>query len=204
VGWTDVTPSTVGYNTDIDPFPFDVAKAKQLLADAGYPGGNGFGKLILNTQQGQAVTNIPDAAQVIADSWRKNLGLDVEVRVGDATALKNATTTTDSLWGQLLLRDNNTRIDALDFTWRRYAGTNFDRATDDPDVIALANNATSIFDPAERERALIALYKRLADEQYDISIGTFSIPWGVGPRVQAWTPYPLAFYPSALDTITLR
>src|SRR5215831_9540661 len=43
-GWTDVTPSTVGYSPDVDPFPFDLAKARQLLSDAGYPGGNGFGK----------------------------------------------------------------------------------------------------------------------------------------------------------------
>jgi hypothetical protein len=25
-----------------------------------------------------------------------------------------------------------------------------------------------------------------------------------GPRIQTWQPYPLAFYPSALHTITLK
>jgi peptide/nickel transport system substrate-binding protein len=47
--WGDVTPSTIGYTPELDPFPFDPDKARQLLADAGYPGGQGFGRLIVNT-----------------------------------------------------------------------------------------------------------------------------------------------------------
>ena len=52
--------------------------------------------------------------------------------------------------------------------------------------------------------SLDSVYKRLADEQFEITIGAFNIPWGVGPRVTAWQPYPLALYPSALDSITLK
>ena len=48
-GWAGVTPSTIGYSPDLTPFPFDPDRARQLLAEAGYPDGKGFGKLVVNT-----------------------------------------------------------------------------------------------------------------------------------------------------------
>ena len=38
-GWTHVNPSAIGYSPEVDPWPYDPAKDRQLLADAGYPGG---------------------------------------------------------------------------------------------------------------------------------------------------------------------
>jgi peptide/nickel transport system substrate-binding protein len=100
-GWAHVTPSTIGYSPELDPWPFDPDKARQLLADAGYPGGEGFGKLIVNTWVSTAMPFLPESAQVAADSWRNELGLDVEVRVGDEAALKEARScggTTRPVW----------------------------------------------------------------------------------------------------------
>jgi peptide/nickel transport system substrate-binding protein len=48
-GWAAVTPSTIGYTPELDPFPYDPEKARQLLAEAGYPSGEGVGKVILHT-----------------------------------------------------------------------------------------------------------------------------------------------------------
>jgi hypothetical protein len=36
-----------------------------------------------------------------------------------------------------------------------------------------------------------------------MSFGYINIPFGVGSRIETWEPYPLAFYPTALHTITL-
>jgi ABC-type oligopeptide transport system substrate-binding subunit len=56
---------------------YDVAAAKQLLADAGYPDGKGFPKLTLWLRNEAPVRQA--VAQAIAASIKQNLGIDVEV-----------------------------------------------------------------------------------------------------------------------------
>jgi hypothetical protein len=42
----------------------------------------GFGKLIVHTHPSSAIPFQVEAAQLAAEFWRRELGLDVEVRVG--------------------------------------------------------------------------------------------------------------------------
>ena len=55
----------------------DVAKAKALLAEAGYPGGKGFPKMTFLYNTGAGHQNIAAAVQ---DMWKKNLGVDIELK----------------------------------------------------------------------------------------------------------------------------
>ena len=58
-------------------YPYDIEKAKQLLADAGFPNGEGFPKQTLKLRTAAA---IPLAvAQAYASTLNKELGIDVEV-----------------------------------------------------------------------------------------------------------------------------
>ena len=69
------TPSTYGYNPAVKPYAYDPAKARQLLAEAGYP--NGFTVLMETT----AVTSgASDVLQVVADDLGK-VGIKVNVNV---------------------------------------------------------------------------------------------------------------------------
>jgi peptide/nickel transport system substrate-binding protein len=203
-GWSVVTPSTIGYTPKLDPWPFDPDKARQLLADAGYPGGKGFGKLIVNTNPPTAMPFLVESAQLAADMWRRELGLDVEVRVTDDVAITKARQAGE-LFGQIQWAEQETRTDATGYITKRYGDPKEpDRLTEDPELNRLTQESLNIVDLEQRAEASKELYARLKDESYYLAIGYSNILWAVGPRVVTWQPYPMALYPSALHTITLK
>jgi peptide/nickel transport system substrate-binding protein len=67
-------PKVVGYSPDITSYPFDMEKAKALLAEAGYP--NGF-RATVYTNDNKARMNVAEVLQ----SQLKKIGIDLEVRV---------------------------------------------------------------------------------------------------------------------------
>ena len=68
-------PSTAGYTTRAR-IPSDIEAAKALLAEAGYPNGEGFPKasIIFNTSE-----NHRSIAAAIQEMWRKHLNIEVEL-----------------------------------------------------------------------------------------------------------------------------
>jgi peptide/nickel transport system substrate-binding protein len=208
-GWWVVTPSTIGYSPDLDPYPYDPDKARQLLAEAGYPGGEGFGKLIVNTDESPFIPFLPESAQLAAEFWRRELGLDVEVRVLDATTMTRDLATNPELFdGQVNWRENDARLDATAIVrlyYAPYGGRPAARLRhNDPEAYSLAEQAIAAIGQAEEEKILNSVYQRLREEAYTLAIGYINTPWGVGPRIATWQPYPVAQYASALHTITLK
>jgi peptide/nickel transport system substrate-binding protein len=203
-GYNGITPSTIGYTPGLDPRPFDPDKARQLLADAGYPGGQGFGELIVNVFPSPSMPNQVNAALLAAEFWKRELGLDVEVKVGDSTALKDQANAGE-LNGQILWRDNETETDKTSSISGSHGDPqNLNRLHEDPGLLRLVQETIQIVDSDQRAEALKTLYLRLHDESYYVSIGYAHIPWAVGPRVLTWQPYPLSAWPSAYHTITLK
>ncbi len=203
-GWNLWVPSTLGYSPDIDPWPQDVAKARKLLADAGYPGGKGFGNLILNTYASSSAPFLVESGQLAADFWRRELGLDVEVKVRDETEVKRARTRGE-LHGQVMWTDGSGELDRSRSFESNYGDpAHVSRVHGDPEIFELTKQALAVIDPTKREEALIKLAKRLREESYESSIGYNNIPWAVGPRVVAWKPWPMAGYPTNLHGIILK
>jgi peptide/nickel transport system substrate-binding protein len=204
-GWAFATPSSFGYSPDLDPFPYDPAKARELLASAGYPGGKGFGQLKINTWNSTATPFLPESAQLAADMWRKELGLDVVVVIGDQAAIAKARNTEGGLKGEVRWHDNEARRDGASIIRSSHGTlTGGSRAHEDPALYKLVDETLAIIDPLKKPEAFNKLYKVLRDEQYYIGVGYVNVPWGVGPRVAQWTPAPLASYPSGMHTLVLK
>ncbi|MSO65430.1 MAG: hypothetical protein EXQ85_06500 [Alphaproteobacteria bacterium] len=69
------TPATFGFNPNVKAHPYDPAKAKQLLAEAGYP--NGLNLLMETTA---VTTGASDVLQIVAADLAK-VGINVKVNV---------------------------------------------------------------------------------------------------------------------------
>lgn len=71
-----ITPGLFGYNPQIG-LPFDVPKARQWLAEAGYPGGKGFPKV--SFMYASTSPENRQMAEIAQFQWHQNLGIDVEI-----------------------------------------------------------------------------------------------------------------------------
>lgn len=70
-------PGVDGYREQGPAPKFDPAKAKQLLAEAGYPNGKGLAELTMNFREGRPDVKI--VAESVASQLKQNLGVDVKL-----------------------------------------------------------------------------------------------------------------------------
>src|SRR5262249_1562970 len=72
-----VPPGMPGFNKDLKPLKFDAAKAKQLLAQAGFANGQGFPDVKIVTRQGAGTYK--KIAEALTGIFKQNLGMDLKV-----------------------------------------------------------------------------------------------------------------------------
>jgi ABC-type transport system substrate-binding protein len=203
VGLEHMTPNALGYSRELDALPYDPEKAKQLLAEAGYPGGKGYPPFKIYTWQASDVPLLPELAQVLADMWRKNLGLQVEVEVGDTVGIRQRVQDRQ-LDGNVQLRSNEGRWDGGSLMRSAHYLTSPLRQSEDPELVKAVDEALAVTDPAKRHEAYNKALKKMWEEHYMWGAVYVNLPWGVSQRIATWEPWPLAPYASALWTVTLK
>lgn len=96
-----VPPGVPGYDDKLNPYPFDVTKARALLAQAGYPDGKGFPRLVLNFREGRP--DVRHAAEVMQQQFKTNLGVSVELQPRE--------------WGAYLSANNKKSLPMFHMRW---------------------------------------------------------------------------------------
>jgi peptide/nickel transport system substrate-binding protein len=110
-----------GHNPGLKPYPYDPARARQLLAEGGYPGGI---DVALYAGSGTMVNDKP-LLEVIADMWAK-AGIRARVQMMEMAArqkMNNDRTVPPS--GLLLINPQSTLLDADGSLWRLFHPSGF-------------------------------------------------------------------------------
>jgi oligopeptide transport system substrate-binding protein len=132
------TPPGAGY-ASVGGVDFQPELARRLLAEAGYPGGQGFPKLELMTTSREVQKSM---AEVIQAMWKKHLGIQVDIRSCEWTAYKYA--------------QNSMQFDICSSSW---SGDYLDPATFLDLWRAGAGNNNTGWASKEYERILDGAYK---------------------------------------------
>jgi oligopeptide transport system substrate-binding protein len=176
-------PNTGGYTAQAR-FEGNVERARQLLAEAGYPEGKGLPSLeiLFNTHESHRAV-----AEAIQQMWRHNLGVNITLVNTEWKVFLDKQDTMDyqisrAGWiGDYV--DPNTFLEM----WKTGNGNN-DTGWSHPEYDRLIDQASITADPQER----FALFQRaeaiLLDELPIMPIFFYTRPYNIHPSVQGWHP----------------
>ncbi|BEP28667.1 peptide ABC transporter substrate-binding protein [Helicovermis profundi] len=165
----------------IDPYEANVTEAKKLLADAGFPDGEGFPtlSLVYNTSEGHKAI-----AEAIQEMWKQNLNINVELTnqewaVFQDTRHQGNFQVARAGW----IGDYEDPMTFLDM-WTTYSGNN-DAQWDKPEfdkVIEASKLATG----TDRDKLLMEAEKMMMDDMIVMPIYYYTNPIMVKNDVKDW------------------
>jgi len=209
-------PGSFGFNADLPGYPFDPARAKQLMIDAGY--GDGFTIRLVTYKYDADFPDMPVLAQAIGGYLQDELGITFEVQVMEWGSVKALMVNMlqevcggDVVWchGEevapelaaiepytLIVRGNDTRFHAL----RQNVGYMHPQGRRPfiqiPWVAEELDNVGAEFD-FEKQRTMFEEYNRMV---YDEFIQGFMIysnsVFAVSDRIGSWKPITGRTYPN--------
>ena len=184
------TPDTAGY-TSRTQIEFNPRKARELLADAGYPNGEGFPKMELLYNTHQAHMSI---AEVVQQLWKEALNIDVELL--------------NMEWKTYLAMKNEHKFQVARASWigdyidpstflEMYitGGGNNDAGWSNPQYDKLLEAAGREMDPGKRNEFFQQAEAILIEEVPIIPIYYYRNKALVHPAVKNWKANPLDRHP---------
>ena len=185
------TPSgTAGYQPPLG-LTYDLTRARELLSDAGYPGGAGLPtiQLLFNTSENHRLV-----AEALQAMWRQNLGVKIELyNMENKTVLESRRAGNFQMLRSVWIADYTDPTSFLDI-FRSNSGNNY-TGWADAEYDRLLDAATQTANQTERFALLHQAEQRLLDQAPIIPIYTFTHVFAKNPSVQGWHPTLLDHHP---------
>jgi len=184
-GWWFFSDRTWGWDGSLKPDPFDQARARQLLQEAGYPGKFNPPTVTIFTQPVNA-----DLMQIVQGYWQA-VGIQADVQTVDTPVYNGlvfvrATAPTDKQVGIVWPWVSQTAPNNFYHSANMFTSTGVHTTGNDPKADEMYQAAASELDEA-KGKALWASFFKYVYEVMWINIGLVNYPsnWVVGPNVGA-------------------
>jgi peptide/nickel transport system substrate-binding protein len=164
-GYGEKIPSLVpkpvfGFDADLKPYPYDPQKAKQLLAEAGYP--NGF-DIVMNGPSGRYMRD-KEVCQAIAGQLGQ-VGIRVNLKLPEwGTYASNIYShKTDPLW---FIGWSNPALDPDQFLWPTTHSNEPVSRTNDPELDKLLEQGRSEMNVEQRQKIYSQAIRHIHDQAF--------------------------------------
>ncbi|MFY8041108.1 MAG: ABC transporter substrate-binding protein [Bosea sp. (in: a-proteobacteria)] len=182
---TMVAPPIPGYSAEIDkPLAFDVARARQLLTEAGYP--NGF-KTKLDCSNDRYIAD-EQTCVAIAAMWTR-AGVQVDLKTQSRATYfplvdKGESDAYILGWATLPPMDGFSVLSAILHSREGAFGGNNPNGLNDPKLDALTKSAAVELDETKRRAMMTEAFKITRDEAYFIPLHQQPVAWAMRRSVE--------------------
>ncbi|RFA19276.1 ABC transporter substrate-binding protein [Subtercola boreus] len=175
-----VTPDVNGYDDSLEPLPFDVDKAKALVASSGYDGS----PIEFDYQTDGNVPMTNEMAQSIA-AQLADIGVNVTLTGGDIASF-TLLWTSKKLAGLYLYQFSPSMMDAATTLNYLYGPTGY-ALFSDPDIDRLIVEAGTTVDPEARKAVIAKIWAINAEKNYIANVDYSTGTYGLAAQLD-WTP----------------